>query len=233
MNCKKLQDDLTNFRAQVRSLQYELNHTNPRPKQSIVSEIKALQKRIVHTEHELDNCMGRHPLPTIAPLDTTFSGTYTISSDNNAVKDQFFTAPISANFHFNGLRTTIEISSLNIDPVGPFPTPALGKDATDTITPYLNGTTASGSFDKATGIMSINLKLKIHHSISNSILGIQIEGSDLNIVLVTGTIGSLEGHPLDTTSHSITLVGYSNFTGGYLGGSRASLTITGTFLVLP
>jgi hypothetical protein len=102
----------------------------------------------------------------------------------------------------------------------------------DVVTVTNKGATTTGSFDAATGALSVPVKLKFDHS--RAVIG----DSDLALTLTTGSAegvdgATITGSPLDTTSSGLTLVGAGTFAGGQLGSDRGDLVATGTLEALP
>lgn len=222
MACENLQTELNELLGERDDLQEQLKTAASGEKPSLVSQIKALNKQIAFKKHDLDICLAQNPSPTSSPLNTTFSGTFTLSISHPSVSSPL-TGAVSATAFFNAPRTTVILSSLS--PLSAtFATP-LGMNTT---TVSLLGS-GNGIFDKPTGQMSLLLSLFFDHSID---LPFYDEDSRLDIPLGTGTAGSLVGSPLDVTS-SIALVGSGVLSGGFLGGSRADLAIMGIFSTLP
>ena len=222
MACENLQTELNELLGERNDFQEELKTSAPGGKAGLVFQIKALNRQIALKKHDLDVCIAQNPSPTSTPLNTTFSGTFTLSISHPSVSTPL-TGAVSASAFFNAPRTTVMLTSLS--PLSAtFATP-LGMNTTVV---SLIGS-GNGIFDKPTGQMSLLLPLFFDHSID---LPFYDEDSRLDIPLGTGTAGSLVGSPLDVTS-SIALVGSAVLSGGFLGGSRADLAIMGSFSTLP
>ena len=222
MACENIQTELNELLGERIDLQEQLRTAAPGEMSVLVFLIKALNKQIAFKKHDLDVCLAQNPSPTSTPLNTTFSGTFTLSISHPSVSSPL-TGAVSATAYFNAPRTTVILFSLS--PLSAtFATP-LGMNTT---TVSLIGS-GNGIFDKPTGQMSLLLPLFFDHSID---LPFYDEDSRLDIPLGTGTAGSLVGAPLDVTG-SIALVGSAVLSGGLLGGSRADLAIMGIFSTLP
>lgn len=223
MACENLQSALNELLAERSSLQEELSDAPTNMKAGLVFQIKSLNSRIGLKKQELEICLAQVRQPTATPLNTSFSGSYTLSIMHPSIPGPIIDS-VSAAVFFNASRTSVTMTALVLPPAS-FATP-LGTNTT-TVTLVGGG---FGFFDKTTGSLGLTLPLFFDHSID---LPVYDEDSTLNMTLGTGTAGSLVGSPLDPTNGTITLVGSAVFSGGYLNGTRADLAIMGSFMVLP
>jgi hypothetical protein len=155
---------------------------------------------------------------------TNFIGIASISIADSRFSGPF-TTPINLSPVFSADRKVVDLGSFPPITVGPFHTGTIFGDDTITVTKKQGGI---GSFALGSGTIDIPLTLHFDHSL------IVAGDSDLPLNLTTGTETSparaftVTGSPLNSTSSVVTLVGASAFKGGFLGGTDASVTITGT-----
>jgi hypothetical protein len=151
------------------------------------------------------------------PLRTTFTGTATLTDDNKNTPDPFVETIKTLPIVFSSDRCAISLAGfptiVQTFPVSP------GVKNTATIT-LLNG--GSGSFDQASGRINIPITLRLTNS--HPFGGT----SDLSLTLTTEAVG---GRRL--MNGSLTLVGMGRFVGGFLGGTNATLTVTGAIDPMP
>ncbi|MEA2361863.1 MAG: hypothetical protein QOD71_1008 [Thermoleophilaceae bacterium] len=162
--------------------------------------------------------------PTLQ-FQTTFSGNATLRTTHPDAPSFTVTFSIGLGF-FDGLTQVLVVSFAPIV-AGPFDTP-LGANLV-TVT---NKGAGPGSFDAATGAISVPVKLKFDHSV------VLIGDSDLALTLTTGSAegvdgATITGSPLDSTSSGLTLVGSGTFDGGQLGNHAGDLVAVGTLDALP
>jgi len=220
MACEQLKSELAGLIEERTALQDELKTAPPALKPFLVSQIKALNKQIALKKHELDVCTSQNPSPP--PLNTSFSGTFTIMIHKSGVPPSI-TGDFSAAVVFNPLHTSFTVTSLA--PLSAtFDTP-IGSNTT---TVSLDNP-APGSLDKSTGNIVLLLPLFFDQSID---IPFYEEDSRLTVPLGTGTAAGLVGSPLDA-SGAATLVGSAGFQGGYLAQALADVIITGTFADIP
>jgi hypothetical protein len=214
--CQSLQKELQGLKAERSDLQAELPKAGS-GKAAIASQIKKLIPQIVAKEKELNKCAIAHGgKPDLA---ASFNGTATMTTNNPKVAGPFVQKVTINVVYLAWLHDQIRISNFPPISVGPFSTPI--GDNTTTVT--LVGAGGGGMANPTTGMIEVTLKLHFHHSLALA------ADSELVITLSTEAAG---GSRLNSKG-AITLVGTSNFQGGYLGGDSCRLVIKGTLLPLP
>jgi hypothetical protein len=222
MACQALKNELAILCSDRADLQQQLSTAATGAKSELVAAIKELNKQIAAKEHELDVCLSEHPDPE--PLTSIFGGTYTLLINHPAVPGPI-SGPIQAGAVFNGYRSQVKITSMS-ELGATFPTPFGQNTTTVTLNPHSPLFQKWFDFDKTMGAIAIALPLNFDHSI------VFAGDSTLDMPLGTGSMGSQQGSPLNAAGE-VTLVGSAVFVDGYLGNSRADLTVVGKFEPIP
>jgi hypothetical protein len=208
-----------------RNLQEQLNSAAPQEKPDLVFQIRALNDQIRIRNEELEAC---HLVEGTPALTTTFTGTATLTTTYpNPGAAGPFIYPVTLGVYFGPGRTQVIIISFPTIATTPYST-TFGENVT-TVSKEKDSF-AGGSFERESGSMRIKITLRFDHSIDVLIVD---EDSTLPLLLGTGSVGTLQGSPLNRTTRELTLVGAGTFEKGILGGSTGTLVSTGTFLDLP
>lgn len=224
MACEKIADELRELQFERRDVQEELRSAAPGAKGRLAGQIRMLMRLISLKQSELNACRAANPItPPRPPLNTSFTGNYTIALDHVAVRGQSFSGTFASAAVFNGPRTSIAL--LSFDPItAAFSTPVGMNTTTVTLT-----NSPTGSFDATARSITIGVPMRFDHSID---IPFYEEDSTISFPLGTGTMGALAGSPVSPAG-ATRLVGAGTFMGGYLGGSMAVLTLDGTFAASP
>ncbi|HKQ76343.1 MAG TPA: hypothetical protein VJ810_21795 [Blastocatellia bacterium] len=151
-----------------------------------------------------------------SPLNAMFSGTATLTIDNKNTPDPFVETLKGLPVVFSQDRCAVSL--VDLPPiVRTFPVPG-GKN-TATLSRSSGG---SGAFDRNSGRMVIPITLRLTNS--HPFGGV----SDLSLTLTTDAPGGRA-----FVNGSVTLVGSGRFVGGFLGGSNATLVVTGSISPMP
>jgi hypothetical protein len=243
-DCQGIADEIAELKAERSTLQADLHGLphEPRPspsqKAAIVQQIKALSSQITKKEAELRHCLGLpEPLPsvtcpmsgatsTMVTSSSAFSGTTVLAISPTFV----FLSPDHRSVDMAAASTTL----------GPISIP--GTPCTDTVTIVIQAT--RGTFDVATGELTLGITATISHSLAGGFLNwCSTQKPDPSLVmspLTTGSLpsgisGTISGAPLNRTTGEITLVAAGTLAGGdaRLAGTGVDLRITGTLSCLP
>jgi hypothetical protein len=165
------------------------------------------------------------PEPPTTEFETNFTGNVTLRTTRPDVPPTTVPFNIRLGF-FDALTQTLVVSFAPIV-TEPFDTP-LG----DNVVTVTNKGAGPGTFDAATGALTLPVKLRFDHS------RVAIGDSDLALTLTTGSAegvdgATITGSPLDTTTSALTLVGAGTFAGGQLGNEGGDLIAAGTVAALP
>lgn len=213
----KLQAALTKeIHNAVKDLQEELHSAAPGQKPAIVAEIKkitadikknsATGKKLTAAKKAFNACLDKEGL--LHALDATFSGKATLTTSNSNAKGPF-KQDVNISLHFS-VRDHKDVSITN------FPKISVTYDTgsiVGTVTTTVTMNSGSGTFNKSTNKITLNLSLAFKHS--TSLAG----DSTLDIKLNTDS-------PLDAAGN-ITVSGSSKFKGGYLDGDTCTLSVKG------
>jgi hypothetical protein len=162
---------------------------------------------------QVEETSSRPSGPCAPPLSATFTGTATMTTTNDNARGPF-TSDLRLSLSFEDCRATLRITEFPEISVT-FGTP-LG-DNTTRITMPSGGT---GAF--AAGRIDIPVTLRFGNTIA---------AGGTSFADMTLTTASAGGSPL--RGGSVTLVGSGRFRGGFLNGSTASLTVSGTIAPAP
>jgi hypothetical protein len=204
----------------VADLQAELHSAAPGQKPFIVAQIKqitadikknsATGKKLAAARKEFTACLDKNGL--LHELSATFKGTATLKTSNSKAKGPF-NQDVSIGLRFS-VRDHKEVSITSFPKISvKYDTPV--GEVTTTVT--MNS--GSGTFNKSTNKITLDLNLFFHHS--TSLAG----DSTLVITLKTDSVLDAAG--------KITVSGSSKFQGGYLDGDTCSLTVKGTISPRP
>jgi hypothetical protein len=189
-----------------------------RPDPEMLAEVKALWTQVAKKNAEYNTCeLSNGGKPDLL---ATFASTATLTTTNAAAAGPFARSVSLGALFFHYQHTTLSVTAFPTITVGPFQTP-LGSNTT-TVTMSSGG---QGTYDPATGLLTVSLTLHFHHTIGLA------GDSDLPLTLSTESMAP-KGSRLSATG-AITLAGSGFFQGGFLGGDRASLALAGTITPHP
>lgn len=221
MACEHIQQEIADLKAERTQLQADLSVAAPGQKPFIVAQIKAINRQITIKQVELNGCLG---ISGQRPLATDFTGIATLTTSFPQASGPFVNS-ISLSLSFNIARTEVVILGFPPISTDPFDTP-VGWNVV-TISQIGGG---RGSFDLSSGAIGMPLTLFFDNSID---LPFFEEDSRLPLLLGTGTVGTLQGSPLNRTTKRVAMVGTSTFSGGVLNGHTGSLILDGIVADLP
>ena len=213
--CQSLADKVAELEQERNALQLELQDADTGQKAAIAMRIKALNKQISVTRDQLVTCLTGTPPPR--PLEAVFDATATVTTTNGHAPGPY-ESPIRVVLVFSGDRRFVAIRSFPPIATSPFATPV-----GDNVTAVSKVGGGSGSY--AAGAMAVPVSLLFDHSID---VPFYDEDSKLDVVFSTDPPGSV----MDS-SGAITLSGNGIFAGGFLGGSAATVSLTGVIAPVP
>lgn len=212
--CVSILDDIHVQNEQLVALTKEMNQAGPEEKRGIAQEISSVSEQISQLESQFLACERDAGIPQ--PLLTTFTGMAIVTTTFEKPPMPHMLS-LSMGIFFTPDRKEVSL----VFPMLPLP----GLPVTVSL---MNQD--SGSFNKATGEMSIGVTFNF------SIPG---PDSQATFAFTTGTSVSpsqtfkVTGSPLDSNTLGITLVGTSQFQNGGLGGYECSVVMSGTLDILP
>ena len=221
MPCENLETEYCHLLLEMDGLQSQLRDASPPQKPDIVKQITQQRKKIRAKQFQVDSCLATNNINTIL---VTFTGTSTLTTTYGAAQGPF-TNSIVFTLLIGPHRRALNVWTFPAISTTPFDTP-LGTNVT-TVTKSDGGI---GSFDPETGELGIGLSLFFDHSVDTPFYD---EDSTLPLLLGTGSVGSLQGSPLDRATGGIVLVGVGTFRGGILGGDKGTLVLSGTMSPSP
>jgi hypothetical protein len=219
--CQPLADEITEIEAEIRDLQLDLKYEAGPLKWAIVRQIAALVRIKNAKKVQLDACLEREGVAL--PLKATFNGNATLRTCHQNAPGPY-SNPLSFELWFNADRTNVQILTFP-----PLVTPPVNTPLGSNITTIKKIGGGSGVFTPSSGAMGMPIKLLFDQSIDAWFLPDQDSTIDflLSTTSVTSPLGNFNGSPLNAAGQ-ITLVGESQFVGGFLGGKCGVLVIRGT-----
>jgi hypothetical protein len=219
----KLQSALSKeIQNAVKDLQADLHGASPGQKAAIVAEIKqitadikknsATAKKLAAARKAFIACLDINHL--LHALDATFKGTATLTTSNSNAKGPF-NQGVNIGLHFS-VRDHKDIS------ITSFPKVSVTYDVgfpVGEVTTTVTMNSGSGTFNKSTNKITLNLNLAFKHSTSLA--------GDSTVAITLKTDSALDA------AGKITVSGSSKFQGGYLDGDTCSLTVKGTISPRP
>lgn len=204
----------------VKDLQEELHSASPGQKPFIVAQIKqitadikknsATGKKLAAAKKEFAKCLTDNGL--LQALSATFKGTASLKTSNSNAKGPFDKS-VNIGLRFS-VRDHKDVS------ITSFPKISVSYDTpVGQVTTTVTMNSGSGTFNKSTNKITLNLNLAFKHS--TSLAG----DSTLAIKLNTDS-------PLDAAG-KITVGGSAKFNGGYLDGDTCTLSVKGTISPRP
>lgn len=189
-----------------------------KPEPAELAEKKGLMKQLAVVDGKLSSCMLAHGGKP--DLNSIFTGlaTLTIADSNPQIKGPFHLSAKLGLFFPAWDHSTLTVINFPAIVVGPFSVPT----GTDKITVTMNGS-ASGAFNPTTGKLNLTLALHFHHSFWAA------GDSDITFKLSSGNPG---GSAVNAAGH-VALAGTSTFQGGYLGGDKATIVVSGNLSPRP
>jgi hypothetical protein len=215
--CQRIANDIARIQGLRERATTRLRRASPSAKPALIAEIREFNAQLDRLRANLRDCRHRYGLPD--PLEATFVGTSTLRTNNSDAPGPFVQS-ISVSLFFNEDRTSVSITDLRPISVS-FDTP-IGR-----VTTTVSRTGGSaGTFNRATGVITIPLTLHFHHDT------VFAGDSDITFNLTTGSAGSPKspfrqtGSALDKRG-DVTVVGVARFRDGYLGGNQCSIVVNG------
>ena len=221
MVCENLKRELEVLEQWVDRLQRDLYQATPSEKPGTIREIRKLNREIHGKKTEYENCLIEN---NVQPLSVTFTGTSTLTTSYESARGPFNNT-LRLGLYFGSGRTSVWLNDFPPITTEPFSTPVGTNFTTVSLT-----RSGRGLFYKSSGAMSINLTLRFDHSID---FPFYEEDSTLPLLLGTGSVGTLNGAPLNRETKRLVLVGIGIFEGGILNGNTGRLVIDGTISNLP
>lgn len=245
-DCQSIADEVAELKQERSDLQADLQGLNrepgePRPsssqKAAIAAEIKRVTETIEDKERELRECLGApQPLPAVT---CPIVGTVVVATSSSAFPGPFPLSAVPTLTFLSPNHTAVELAPISTS-LPSFAVPA--TPCTDTVSIHIPG--ATGSFDPATGDLSMQISAIVSHSLTggplNACAAFTPGQSTTQSPLTTGTIpsalsGSISGAPLNRTTSVITLVASGVLVGGasQLAGTTLDLRISGSLACAP
>jgi hypothetical protein len=223
MPCEDLKDKVDALKDQIIMLQDELSVAPSNQKPLLAAKIKKLNQALAKAQADLKACYIEHEE---GQLTATLSGTATLTTTEPNASGPF-QKPVTIGLFFPIGREVVAIESVSPIVTDPFPTD-LGMNTT-TVTKVASW---PGSSNPTYGTLALALRLKFDHSVDAPLYE---EDSTLQLTLTTGKseFGALHGSPINQSTGAVKLVGENIFQGGYLGGQKGRITITGTIHPIP
>jgi hypothetical protein len=228
--CKSLEQQLAGLEAAlakeirdaVAPLQQDLQHAAPGEKAGIIGQIKQakgdilahspLVQQIAKAKDKLTQCITTHN--GLLELKATLKGQATMTTSNGHAPGPFH-EPVNIGLDFSIWdHHEVQITS--------FPPISVTYDThspAGTVTTTVSLVGGSGTFDRQSGMIQMNLSLYFHHS--TSLAG----DSRLDIQMSTTSALNAQGH--------ITVDGSSHFKGGFLDQDTCWITVDGTISPKP
>jgi hypothetical protein len=245
-DCQSIADEVADLKQERSDLQADLQGLNlqpgePRPSPSQKAAIAANIKRVTATidtkERELRECLGvPQPLPAVT---CPIVGTAVVATSSSAFAGPFALAAVPTLTFLSPTHTAVELAPISTT-LPSFAVPS--TPCTDTVSIQIPG--AMGSFDPATGDLSMLISAIVSHALTggflNACAAFTPGPSTTQSPLTTGTVpsalsGSISGAPLNRTTSGITLVASGVLVGGasQLAGTTLDLRISGTLACAP
>jgi hypothetical protein len=245
-DCQPIADEVAELKQERSDLQADLQGLNrqpgePRPspsqKAAIAADIKRVTETINTKERELRECLGTpEPLPAIT---CPIVGTAVVATSSSSFPGPTPLPAVATLTFLSPTHTAVALAPISTS----LPSfPVASTPCTDTVSIQIPG--ATGSFDPATGDLSMQISAIVSHSLTggflNACAAFTPGPSTTQSELTTGTVpsalsGSLSGAPLNRTTSAITLVASGVLVGGasQLAGTTLDLRISGSLACAP
>ncbi|GAB1640576.1 hypothetical protein [Krasilnikovia sp. MM14-A1259] len=210
--CQADYNTLQGLNSDLDSLQEELKTAAPPAKPHIAAQIKAVKAQIAKVQPRYEQCM-RDNDAAAPPIQATFTGRVTLTTNDSRMPKPI-TRDVSIGLSYFGQNRELvnirEWPTITSDPIqaGPFNLH---------VTVRLDQ--SSGSFNRSTGRMSLNLVLTFDEDLAAP------ADSDSNLAITVGT-DQPGGVPMDAAGN-VTLAGADKFYHGHLNDKQATITVTG------
>ncbi len=217
--CEPIRQEILALEDQIEKIQSSPDYIEgpdaPRPGKPApapLAKVKALAEQVRKKGQQFHACKLKNGgQPDVA---ASFAATATLTISDSRFSEPII-SPLTIGLMFHKWEhTTFDVTSFPPIVEGPFPVP--GGSNTTTVTKTHN---AIGTCNPSTGFLQITVTLHFEHS--HPAAG----DSDITFVLSTET-ASLGGSRLDA-SGNITVAGTAIFQGGFLGGERGTLVVSG------
>jgi hypothetical protein len=245
-DCQSIADDVADLKQERSDLQRDLQgldrepgepKPSPSEKAAIAAEIRRVTARIDEKDRELRECLGApQPLPAVT---CPIVGTAVVATSSSTFPGPFALSTVPTLTFLSPAHTAAELAPISTS-LPSFAVPS--SPCTDTVSIQIPG--ATGTFDPATGDLSMQISAVVSHSLMggflNACAAFTPGPSATQSPLTTGTIpsalsGSISGAPLNRTTSTITLVASGVLTGGasQLAGTTLDLRISGSLACAP